>query len=211
MEVILLERIEKLGQMGDVVSVKPGFARNYLLPQKKAMRATETNRKVFEGQRTQLETANLEQRSEAESIATKLDGLAFIVVRQASDNDQLYGSVTVRNVAQAITEAGFTVESKQVQLARPIKTVGMHDVIVKLHPEVSVTVRANVARSGEEAEMQAQGRRISRAGDDDDEVVETPFPSSFDPDAADDSEPSGEIVAAEAAGTDNPDTEKPAE
>ena len=211
MEVILLERIEKLGQMGDVVSVKPGFARNYLLPQKKAMRATETNRKVFEGQRTQLETANLEQRSEAESIATKLDGLAFIVVRQASDNDQLYGSVTVRNVAQAITEAGFTVESKQVQLARPIKTVGMHDVIVKLHPEVSVTVRANVARSGEEAEMQAQGRRISRAGDDDDEVVETPFPSSFDPDAADDSEPSDEIVAAEAAGTDNPDTEKPAE
>lgn len=211
MEVILLERIEKLGQMGDVVSVKPGFARNYLLPQKKAMRATETNRKVFEGQRTQLETANLEQRSEAESIATKLDGLAFIVVRQASDNDQLYGSVTVRNVAQAITEAGFTVESKQVQLARPIKTVGMHDVIVKLHPEVWVTVRANVARSGEEAEMQAQGRRISRAGDDDDEVVETPFPSSFDPDAADDSEPSDEIVAAEAAGTDNPDTEKPAE
>ena len=114
MDVILLERIEKLGQMGDVVTVKPGFARNYLLPQKKAMRATEENRKTFEGQRAQLETANLEQRSEAESIATKLDGLAFVVVRQASDNDQLYGSVTVRNVAQAITEAGFTVESKQV-------------------------------------------------------------------------------------------------
>ena len=212
MDVILLERIEKLGQMGDVVSVKPGFARNYLLPQKKAMRATENNRNSFDGQRAQLETVNLEQRGEAESVATKLDGLAFVVVRQASDNDQLYGSVTVRNVAQAITDAGFTVESKQVQLARPIKTVGMHDVIVKLHPEVSVTVRANVARSDEEAEMQAQGRRISRAGDDDDDdIVETPFPSSFDPDAGDDSEQSGEDVAADAVEIDNSDTEKPAE
>lgn len=212
MDVILLERIEKLGQMGDVVSVKPGFARNYLLPQKKAMRATENNRNSFDGQRAQLETVNLEQRGEAESVATKLDGLAFVVVRQASDNDQLYGSVTVRNVAHAITDAGFTVESKQVQLARPIKTVGMHDVIVKLHPEVSVTVRANVARSDEEAEMQAQGRRISRAGDDDDDdIVETPFPSSFDPDAGDDSEQSGEDVAADAVETDNSDTEKPAE
>ena len=212
MDVILLERIEKLGQMGDVVSVKPGFARNYLLPQKKAMRATENNRNSFDGQRAQLETVNLEQRGEAESVATKLDGLAFVVVRQASDNDQLYGSVTVRNVVQAITDAGFTVESKQVQLARPIKTVGLHDVIVKLHPEVSVTVRANVARSDEEAEMQAQGRRISRAGDDDDDdIVETPFPSSFDPDAGDDSEQSGEDVAADAVETDNSDTEKPAE
>ena len=211
MDVILLERIEKLGQMGDVVSVKPGFARNYLLPQKKAMRATENNRNSFDGQRAQLETVNLEQRGEAESVATKLDGLAFVVVRQASDNDQLYGSVTVRNVAQAITDAGFTVESKQVQLARPIKTVGMHDVIVKLHPEVSVTVRANVARSDEEAEMQAQGRRISRAGDDDDDIVETPFPSSFNPDAGDDSGQSGEDVAADAVETDNSDTEKPAE
>jgi len=212
MDVILLERIEKLGQMGDVVSVKPGFARNYLLPQKKAMRATENNRKSFDGQRAQLETVNLEQRGEAEGVATKLDGLAFVVVRQASDNDQLYGSVTVRDVAQAITDAGFTVESKQVQLARPIKTVGMHDVIVKLHPEVSVTVRANVARSDEEAEMQAQGRRISRAGDDDDDdIVETPFPSSFDPDAGDDSEQSGEDVAGDAVETDNSDPEKPAE
>ncbi len=211
MDVILLERIEKLGQMGDVVSVKPGFARNYLLPQKKALRATEANRQSFDGQRAQLETVNLQQRSEAESIATKLDGLAFIVVRQASDNDQLYGSVTVRNVAQAITEAGFTVESKQVQLARPIKTVGMHNVIVKLHPEVSVTVRANVARSDEEAKMQAQGRRISRGGDEDDDVVETPFPSSFDPDAGDDSEQSGGEVAAEAIDADASGAEKPAE
>ncbi len=211
MDIILLERIEKLGLMGDVVSVKPGFARNYLLPHKKAMRATEANRQSFDGQRAQLETVNLQQRSEAESIATKLDGLAFIVVRQASDNDQLYGSVTVRNVAQAITEAGFTVESKQVQLARPIKTVGMHNVIVKLHPEVSVTVRANVARSDEEAKMQAQGRRVSRGGDEDDDVVETPFPSSFDPDAGDDSEQSGGEVAAEAIDADASGAEKPAE
>lgn len=196
MDVILLERIEKLGQMGDVVSVKPGFARNYLLPQKKAMRATETNRQSFDQQRTQLEAVNLEQRSEAEGVALKLDGLAFVIVRQASDNDQLYGSVTVRNIAQAITDEGFTVESKQVQLARPIKAVGLHDVIVRLHPEVIVTVRANVARTEEEAEMQAQGRRISRAGDeDDDDQVETPFPSSFDPDAAEDDEAGGDDAA----------------
>jgi large subunit ribosomal protein L9 len=211
MDIILLERIEKLGQMGDVVSVKPGFARNYLLPSKKALRATKENRLAFEGQRVQLETVNLEQKSEAEGVATKLNGLAFVVVRQASDNDQLYGSVTVRNVAQAITEAGFTVESKQVQLARPIKTVGMHDVIVKLHPEVSVTVRANVARSPEEAEMQAQGKRISRAGDEDDDPIETPFPSSYDPDAADDSEQPYDQVAAEAADEPEAGEEKSAE
>lgn len=193
MDVILLERIEKLGQMGDVVSVKPGFARNYLLPQKKALRATETNKQVFETQRAQLETTNLEQRGEAEAVGEKLNGLAFVIVRSASDNDQLYGSVTVRNIAQAITEEGFTVESKQVQLARPIKTVGMHDVTVRLHPEVSVTVKANVARTEEEAEMQAAGRRISRAGDEED-IVETPFPSSYDPDA-----PEGEETEAQAA------------
>ncbi|MBT5048766.1 MAG: 50S ribosomal protein L9 [Rhodospirillaceae bacterium] len=214
MDVILLERIERLGQMGDVVTVKPGFARNYLLPQKKALRATEANKQVFETQRTQLETVNIEQRGEAESVAKKLDGLNFVIVRSASDNDQLYGSVTVRNIAQSITEEGFTVESKQVQLARPIKTVGMHDVIVRLHPEVSVTVKANVARTPEEAEMQAAGRRISRVDEDDDDVVETPFPSSYDPDA-----PDAEIEAAadEAdasvvaeSGTDSEET-KPAE
>jgi len=188
MDVILLERIEKLGQMGDIVSVKPGFARNYLLPQKKALRATDGNRNTFENQRAQLETVNLEQRTEAESVAAKLDGLATVIVRQASDNDQLYGSVTVKNIAQAITDAGFTVESKQVQLARPIKTVGMHNVIVKLHPEVSVTVRANVARSEEEAKIQAEGRRVSRAGDDEVNLVETPFPSSYDPDVTPDGE-----------------------
>ena len=156
MEVILLERIEKLGQMGDVVNVRPGFARNYLLPQKKALRATAENRDHFETQRAQLETTNLELKKEADAVSQKLDGLSVTIVRQASDNDQLYGSVTVRNIAQAITEAGFTIDSKQVQMARPIKTVGMHEIIVKLHPEVSVKITANVARSEEEAISQVE-------------------------------------------------------
>ena len=156
MEVILLERIEKLGQMGDVVNVRPGFARNYLLPQKKALRATTENRNYFETQRAQLETTNLELKKEADAVSQKLDGLSVTIVRQASDNDQLYGSVTVRNIAQAITEAGFTIDSKQVQMARPIKKVGMHEIIVKLHPEVSVNITANVARSEEEAISQVE-------------------------------------------------------
>lgn len=160
MEVILLERIEKLGQMGDVVSVRPGFARNYLLPQKKALRATAENKESFESQRTQLETTNLELKNEADAISKKLDGLSVTIVRQASDNDQLYGSVTVRNIAQAVTEAGFTVDSKQIQMARPIKTVGIHEVIVKLHPEVSVKISANVARSEEEAIIQTDDSPI---------------------------------------------------
>jgi len=156
MEVILLERIEKLGQMGDIVSVKPGFARNYLLPEKKALRATKENRASFESQKTQLEAANLERRSEAEAVGKKLDTKTFVIVRQASDNNQLYGSVTVRNISQVITEAGFTIDSKQVQMGNPIKTIGMHSIRVQLHPEVSVTVTVNVARSDEEAKMQAE-------------------------------------------------------
>ena len=166
MDVIILERIEKLGQMGDVVAVRPGFARNYLLPQKKALRATKDNKELFETQRTQLEASNLELKNEAEGISKKLDGLSVTIVRQASDNNQLYGSVTVRNIAQSITDAGFTVDSKQVQMARPIKTVGMHEVIVRLHPEVSVSVTANVARSAEEAVAQAEGRTL----DEDDQI-----------------------------------------
>ncbi|MEE8334499.1 MAG: 50S ribosomal protein L9 [Alphaproteobacteria bacterium] len=165
MEIILLERIENLGQMGDVVNVKPGFARNYLLPQKKALRATDSNRSLFETQRTQLEAVNLEQRSEATAVAGKLEGLTVVVVRQASDNDQLYGSVTVRDAAQAITDAGFTLNSKQVQMVRPIKKVGLHPVTAKLHPEVSVTVTVNVARSEEEALLQAQGKSVSAEAD----------------------------------------------
>ena len=165
MEVILLERIEKLGQMGDVVNVKPGYARNFLLPHKKAMRVTQANRAMFEEQRAQLEAENLKQRSEAERVAKDLDGMNVIIVRQASDGDQLYGSVTTRDIATAIVEAGITVDRRQVHLERPIKTVGMHPVRVVLHPEVAVEVIANVARSVEEAEMQARGERVNRDGD----------------------------------------------
>ncbi len=187
MEVILLERIEKLGQMGDVVTVKPGFARNYLLPQKKAMRATEQNRTVFEQHRAQLETVNLERKSEAEAVAAKLDGLKVVIVRQASESDQLYGSVTVRDIAQSVTEAGFTVESKQVQLARPIKTVNLHEVRVVLHPEVIVNIIANVARSDEEAELQAAGLRVGRPGDRDEDDDEDTVGVAMDSEAGEDS------------------------
>ena len=168
MEVILLERIEKLGQMGDIVTVKPGFARNYLLPRKKALRLTDANRAVFDQQRTQLEAENLKNREEAERVAKSMDGLVVIIVRQASDSDQLYGSVTTRDIAAGITDAGITAEKRQIKLDRPIKTVGMHSIRVDLHPEVSVEIVANVARSKEEAELQARGERINRDG----EVVE---------------------------------------
>lgn len=160
MNVILLERIEKLGQMGDVVAVKPGFARNYLLPQRKAMRATKDNLANFETQRTQLETENLERRGEAEAVATKLEGLSVTLIRQAGDTGQLYGSVTVRDMAKAVTEAGFTVDRKQIVLDSAIKTLGLHQVRVRLHPEVTAGVSANVARSEAEAEQQASTGRV---------------------------------------------------
>jgi large subunit ribosomal protein L9 len=156
MEVILLERIAKLGQMGDVVKVKPGFARNFLLPKKKALRATEANRKYFETKRAQLEAQNLAQRGEAEKVSAKLDGLAVVLIRQAGEGGQLYGSVSARDIAAAVTQAGFTVERRQVELNQPIKAVGIHKVAVDLHPEVRVTVTVNVARSPEEAEIQAK-------------------------------------------------------
>jgi large subunit ribosomal protein L9 len=156
-DVILLERVEHLGQMGEVVKVRPGYARNYLLPQKKALRATKENLAYFEKQRTQLEAQNLARRSEAEQVAKKLDGLAVIVIRQAGESGQLYGSVTARDVAAAVTEAGFTIERSQVVLDKAIKTLGLHKQRVVLHPEVSVTITVNVAQSAEEAEMQAKG------------------------------------------------------
>lgn len=166
MEVILLERIEKLGQMGDVVKVKAGHARNYLLPQKKALRATSENKAFFESQRKQLEAENLEAKKEAESVAAKLDGLTFLLIRQAGDAGQLYGSVNVRDLATAITEAGVTVGRGQVHLDRPIKSIGMHDISVQLHPEVTVTVTANIARSEEEARTQAKtGRAVLSAAE----------------------------------------------
>lgn len=156
MEVILLERIEKLGQMGDVVNVRAGYARNFLLPQKKALRATEENKKQFEARRTQLEATNLERRSEAEKLGEKLNGLMVVIVRQAGDAGQLYGSVNARDIAVAASEAGAAITRQQVGLQNPIKALGLYPVRVLLHPEVAVTVTANVARSEEEAKVQAK-------------------------------------------------------
>ncbi len=163
MQVILLERIEKLGQMGDVVKVKPGYARNYLLPKKKAMRATDANLKVFESQRSQLETDNLERRSEAESAAGKLEGLSIVLIRQAGDGGQLYGSATARDMARALGKDGVKVERAQVQLDKAIKVLGLHPVRLRLHPEVSVTITVNVARSEEEARAQASEGHVASA------------------------------------------------
>ena len=156
-DLILLERVEKLGQMGQLVKVKPGFARNYLLPQKKALRATKENLTYFESQRAQLEANNLHRKSEATEIGGKLEGLSVVVIRQAGESGQLYGSVSARDIAEAVSEAGFTIEKRQVVLERPIKSLGLHSVRIVLHPEVSVGITANVAQSAEEAEMQAKG------------------------------------------------------
>ena len=155
MEVILLERIENLGQMGDTVAVKPGFARNYLLPQKKALRATKENLALFEAQRAQLEAQNLEKRQEAEKVSGKLDGLSVVMIRSAGDTGQLYGSVSARDIADAVTEAGFTVVRSQIILDKAIKVLGLHPIRVRLHPEVAVEIQVNVARSEAEAETQA--------------------------------------------------------
>lgn len=156
MQVILMERVENLGQMGDVVTVKPGYARNFLLPRKKAMRVTKTNLESFETQRGQMETENLAQRGDAEAVAAKLDGLAVTVLRQAGESGQLYGSVTARDIAIGVTEAGFTVSRTQVRLDRAIKMLGLHPIRIALHPEVTVTVTANVAKNVDEAAMQMQ-------------------------------------------------------
>ena len=161
MEVILLERVEKLGQMGDTVKVKDGFARNFLLPQKKALRATETNKAHFETQKAQLEAQNLERRKEAEGVGEKLAGQSFVVIRQAGESGQLYGSVASRDIATDVTTGGFTIDRNQVILDRPIKTIGLHDVRVVLHPEVTVSIQVNVARSDEEAERQARGEILT--------------------------------------------------
>ena len=163
MDVILLERIESLGQMGEVVRVKPGYARNFLLPQKKALRATDANRQVFETRRAQLEAENLKRKGEAEKVAEKLDGLAVVLVRAASETGQLYGSVTARDVAEAVTEAGFTVGRSQIRLDKGLKQLGLEPVRVQLHPEVAVMITVNIARSQEEAETQAKlGRALDR-------------------------------------------------
>jgi large subunit ribosomal protein L9 len=160
MQVILLERVAKLGQMGEIVNVKPGYARNFLLARGKALRATEANRKVFEGQKAQLEARNLELRSEAQKVGEKLDGQAIMLIRQAGESGVLYGSVSTRDIAEALAEGGFTVGRQQITLNQPIKSLGLHQVPVHLHAEVDVTITVNVARSAEEAERQARGETV---------------------------------------------------
>lgn len=188
MEVILLQRIAKLGQMGDVVRVRNGYARNFLLPQGKALRATEASRKRFERDKAQLEARNLEARSEAQAVADKLGGQSFVVLRQAGETGQLYGSVSTRDIADVATAGGFTVERSQVRLDRAIKSIGLHEVIISLHPEVEVTVTVNVARSADEAERQARGEDLTRrnAFDEPDEPEEPIEPAGVTLDGRDD-------------------------
>ena len=163
MDVVLLERVEKLGRMGDVVAVKPGFARNFLLPQGKALRATKANIARFEAERAQLEARNLERKAEAERVNADLDGRQFVVIRSASEAGALYGSVTPRDAAEAASAAGFSVDRRQVIVEKPVKSLGLHDFRVQLHPEVIATITINVARSQEEAELQATGKTIADA------------------------------------------------
>ncbi|WP_292288628.1 50S ribosomal protein L9 [Marivita sp.] len=180
MQVILLERVAKLGQMGDVVDVKPGFARNYLLLQGKALTASKENVAVFEDQKAQLEAQNLESRKEAEALADKLGGQQFVVIRQASDGGNLYGSVTTRDAADVATEEGFTIDRKQVIIRTPIKVLGLHEVEVHLHPEVMVTIELNVARSPEEAELQASGKSIQDLAAEEEAQAEFEIQELFD-------------------------------
>jgi len=182
MEVILLERVENLGQMGDVVKVRAGFARNYLLPQKKALRANDDNKKVFEAQRADLEARNLERKKDAEAAAAKIDGSSFVVIRQSSELGVLYGSVSTRDIADAATEAGVKIERVQVRLDKPLKSLGVFPVRVALHPEVSVTISVNIARSADEAERQARGENVLARGDEaaQEEAAAEAAPEFFD-------------------------------
>lgn len=180
MQVILLQRVAKLGQMGDVVDVKPGYARNFLLPQGKALTASEANIADFETRKAQLEANNLETRKEAEALGEKLDGQQFIVIRQASDGGSLYGSVTTRDAADVATEAGFTVDRKQVVIGAPIKDLGLHTAEVVLHPEVTVEIKLNVARSEEEAELQASGKSIQELAAEEEAAAEFEIQELFD-------------------------------
>lgn len=180
MDIILLERVAKLGQMGDVVSVKQGYARNFLLPQGKALRVNAANMANFEAQKAQLEAQNLETKKEADALSAKLDGETFVVIRSASDGGNLYGSVTTRDAAEAATAAGFTVDKKQVALIDPIKELGIHDVLVKLHPEVTATIKLNVARSAEEAELQAAGKSVAELAAEEEAAAEFEIQELFD-------------------------------
>jgi large subunit ribosomal protein L9 len=180
MQVILLERVAKLGQMGEVVTVKDGYARNYLFPQKKAMWASEANIKAFETQKAQLQANNLETKKEADKMAARLEGQKFVVIRAASDGGALYGSVTTRDAADAAEAAGFTLDRRQIHMPRPIKELGLHGLEVALHPEVEVTIWLNVARSAEEAELQAQGRTIQELAAEEEAAAEFEIQELFD-------------------------------
>ena len=198
MEVILLERIAKLGQMGDVVRVRDGFARNFLLPQGKALRANEANRKRFEAERTQLEARNLERKSEAEQVAAKLNGQSFVLVRQAGETGQLYGSVTTRDLAEAMEAAGYSVARSQIDLNQPIKRIGIHEVRIVLHADVDTRVSVNVDRSEDEAARQASGEDLTMGADTSETVEEAPL---AEPPAEEAAEAAPE--EAEAVSTDN--------
>jgi large subunit ribosomal protein L9 len=178
MDVILLERIARLGQMGDVVRVRDGYARNFLLPQGKALRSTDANRKRFESQRQQFEARDLDRRSEAEIVAAKLNGQSFVIVRQAGETGQLYGSVSTRDLAEAMDAAGFKVARNQVNLNQPIKTIGLHTVPIGLHAEVEASVTVNVARSEDEAVRQARGEDLTQMAPDEDETAGEDVPAA---------------------------------
>ena len=180
MQVILLERVAKLGQMGDVVDVKPGYARNFLLPQGKAKSASETNISAFESEKAKLEAHNLETKTEADALAVKLNGQKFTIIRSASDTGALYGSVTPRDASDAATEAGFTIDRKQFTLKSPIKELGLHEIEIKLHPEVSALIIVNVARSLEEAELQASGKSIQDLAAEQEQEAEFEIAELFD-------------------------------
>jgi large subunit ribosomal protein L9 len=180
MEVVLLERVAKLGQRGEVVKVRDGYARNFLLPQGKALRATEANMKRFETERAQIEARNLEAKGEAEKVSRKLDGQAFVIIRSASDSGGLYGSVTTRDIAEAAGEEGFSLDRRQIGLDHPIKALGLHPVGVTLHPEVEVTVTVNVARSQEEARIQASGKSIQEVRAEEEAALDAEAAAEFD-------------------------------
>ncbi len=180
-ELILLQRVEHLGQMGDLVKVRPGFARNFLLPQKKAIRANKENRARFDEQRAQLEAQNLRRREEAERVAERMGGLSVVIIRQAGESGGLYGSVSPRDIADGVTASGLTIGRQQVVLEHPIKTLGLHRVRVVLHPEVSLTVSVNVARSQEEAERQARGQAVGAEAEA--EEADFDIAALFDPEA----------------------------
>ena len=205
MEVILLERVEKLGQIGDIVTVKNGFARNYLLPNKKALRANEANKKVFEANRAKIEADNASKRSDAEAASKGVDGKTVQLIRQASNTGQLYGSVSARDIVEALEGVGAKVSKSQIVLNRPIKAIGMHEIKVALHPEVAVSVKVNVARSPEEAELQAQGIDVMASMF---EREEAGFTEEFDPNAEPGVVP-GE-AAVETAAAEAPAVEAPA-